>query len=210
MSTKWEDLHHAEINNNASYIKEQTLVSENDRLVKKITSRLWISKQVTYELVLNKTIISKSDLKKELLELNLHAKDKEKINSLIANKSELKEIFEELNSLKFLEKENQQQDTKMRIADLRDWIQLEKSDKYEIASNSYAVADKLFSPELLNKIENPEHIWHHLAWAAIWSIDLTYTARLLWKDLIMWIVKTPVDIYKIARWKAEIDSFKNV
>lgn len=209
MSTEWENLSSAKkIKNSSSYINEQIMISENDKLVNKITSKLWISNQVAYELALHKTINSINDLKKELSELNINKDKNTKIDSIISNQNSLKEILEELNSLKFLQNEIKLA-AKMKIADLRDWIKLEKSDDYKIASADW-ISSKFILSEKHARIEAWESIWDNLSWLMFWSIDTAYSLWKYWKDLLVWIAKTPVDLYKIVTWKAEIDSFKNV
>lgn len=209
MSTEWENLSSAKkIKNSSSYINEQIMISENDKLVNKITSKLWISNQVAYELALHKTINSINDLKKELSELNINKDKNTKIDSIISNQNSLKEILEELNSLKFLQNEIKLA-AKMKIADLRDWIKLEKSDDYKIASADW-ISSKFILSEKHARIEAWESIWDNLSWLMFWSIDTAYSLWKYWKDLLIWIAKTPVDLYKIVTWKAEIDSFKNV
>lgn len=209
MSTEWENLSSAKkIKNSSSYINEQIMISENDKLVNKITSKLWISNQVAYELALHKTINSINDLKKELSELNINKDKNTKIDSIISNQNSLKEILEELNSLKFLQNEIKLA-AKMKIADLRDWIKLEKSDDYKIASADW-ISSKFILSEKHARIEAWESIWDNLSGLMFWSIDTAYSLWKYWKDLLIWIAKTPVDLYKIVTWKAEIDSFKNV
>jgi hypothetical protein len=179
--------------------KEIILWEQKNKMINSLAGKLWISSESAKKLSNLKTLTDISVLKKELTKINV---DKTKFDE----NSELKQILEEIRNIQKL-REEQKSKSRIEIASLKEW--LEQISEYKINS-SYTVSDKLFSSELLNKIENPEHLWHNLAWAAIWSIDTVYKAWIYTKDLAIWIIKTPVDLYKLATWKATTDSFKNV
>lgn len=170
-----------------------------DTWIKELWEKLWISSESAKKLSELKTITDISILKNELSKLNVD-------NSKFDETNEQDEIFSKINEIREA-RENLQNEAKKQVASLKEW--LEKVTEYKINQNN-SISSKLFSSELLAKVENPEHIWHNLIWWFIWTLDTWYSLANYTKDLVIWIAKTPVDLYKIATKKAEIDSFKNI
>ena len=75
-------------------------------------------------------------------------------------------------------------------------------DTYSPKKQNY-LSSKLFGNKLLNRAENPKNILDEALWLIIWIID---SIAVIWnfsKDLVVWIVTFPKDIYD------EIKSKKN-
>jgi hypothetical protein len=175
-----------------SRAKVELNIQENEmKLINNLATKLWISRESTDKLIKFDTSRGIDALKEELSSIKVEEKK-------FDEKNEIDEIVESIQRIQNLQRALTEK-SRIEIASLRDWIKLEKSDDYKIASNSYAISNKLFSSELLNKIENPEHLWHNLVWAFIWSIDTIYKALIYTKDLAIWIAKSPVDLYKLLR-----------
>lgn len=203
----------SELNNNeklryfSKANKEIILWRRENEMINSLADKLQISNESAVKLAnlristdINKF---KEDLKKELNKMNVN-------ESEFDTDEELNDIIIKIQNIQNLIKESRSK-TRIEIASFSDALkkELEKLDDYKIASSDW-ISSKFISNERLAKIESGETLWDNLAWAAIWSIDTVYSIWNYWKDLLVWIAKTPVDLYKIATQKAEIDSFKNV
>ena len=69
---------------------------------------------------------------------------------------------------------------------------------------------KYLSDETIRQINNPNNISQNLKWLSIWLFESIAITWKLWYDLIMWLIKTFNDLYKIISWKAEYEWFKNI
>lgn len=199
----------SEINNNEKLRglsranKEIILGQEKNNMINSLAWRLWISRESTIKLSNLKTITDISVLKNELSKINV---DKTKYDE----KEELEQIFNEIKNIQNLIKESKSK-TRIEIASFSDELKanLEIMHEYKISSSDW-ISSKFISNERLAKIEAWETFWDNMAWTAIWSVDTVYSIWKYGKDLLVWIAKTPVDLYKIVTKQAEIDSFKNV
>ena len=69
---------------------------------------------------------------------------------------------------------------------------------------------KYLSDETIRQINNPNNISQNLKWLSIWLFESIAITWKLWYDLIIWLIKTFNDLYKIISWKAEYEWFKNI
>ena len=69
---------------------------------------------------------------------------------------------------------------------------------------------KYLSDETIRQINNPNNVSQNLKWLSIWLFESIAITWKLWYDLIMWLIKTFNDLYKIISWKAEYEWFKNI
>ena len=69
---------------------------------------------------------------------------------------------------------------------------------------------KYLSDETIRQINNPNNVSQNLKWLSIWLFESIAITWKLWFDLIIWLIKTFNDLYKIISWKAEYEWFKNI
>ena len=69
---------------------------------------------------------------------------------------------------------------------------------------------KYLSDETIRQINNPNNVSQNLKWLSIWLFESIAITWKLWYDLIIWLIKTFNDLYKIISWKAEYEWFKNI
>lgn len=187
----------AKNNNEAKIIIEKNKETLTDNLAKK----LWISRETTDKLIKFDTENSIEKLKQELSKIK--SIDKTKFDE---NK-ELIEIKNTIKQIQFLQNEITSK-SRLEIASLNDSLK-EQIESYKISSN-FPLSSKIFSPDFIKKAQNWESISDNLAGFTIWTTDSIYELWKITKDLLVWVIKSPVDLYKIVTWKAETDSFKNV
>lgn len=179
--------------------KEIILWQQKNEMINSLAWKLWISSKSAKKLSELKTITNISILKKELEKIKV---DENKYDET----EELNKIFNEIQNIQFLQNELKSK-SRVEIASLKE--QLEIIPEYKIASEN-SISNKFTSSEYLAKIVTWETFWDNLAWVIFWSADSIYSLWTYAKDLAFWIVKSPIDLYKIVTWKAETDSFKNV
>lgn len=179
--------------------KDIVLWKQKDKMINSLAWKLWISSESAKKLSELKTITDISILKKELGRIKV---DEDKYDET----EELNQIFNEIQNIQFLQNELKSK-SRVEIASLKE--QLEIIPEYKIVSED-SISNKFTSSEYLARIETWETFWDNLVWVMFWSADSIYSLWNYAKDLAFWIVKSPVDLYKLATWKAEIDSFKNV
>lgn len=187
----------AKNNNEAKIIIEKNKETLTDNLAKK----LWISRETTNELIKFDTENSIEKLKQELSKIK--SIDKTKFDE---NK-ELVEIRNTIKQIQFLQNEITSK-SRLEIASLNDSLK-EQIELYKISS-TFPLSSKIFSPEFINKAQNPKSFTDNLAAFTVRTTDSVYESWKITKDLFVWVIKSPIDLYKIATWKAETDSFKNV
>ena len=72
------------------------------------------------------------------------------------------------------------------------------------------LSNKVFSPSLMDRVNNPQNIWDNILGAGIWLINTTEEIIATLYNIWAGIIKTPYHIYMIVSWKADYDWFKNI
>lgn len=173
-----------------------SIEKEEQKLIKKLWDKLGISKESALALSELKTIKNKNDLRKELERIEVKT---EKYNE----EKELNDIEDILNKIKDL-RENIHTKARIEIASLNETLR-EKLEKEKIDNNTW-ISGKIFSKDFIQKAID----WDKFAWIIVWWVDSTYRLWVLGKDLLVWLVKLPSDLYKLATKKAEYNWFKDI
>lgn len=160
------------------------------KLKQEIEENFWIEEKDLKELIKSKTSESIELLKVEMLNKNKNFW-KEKIN----------ELFEKINEIKQILKENSQNEIE----------KLKKQVEESINVNNFTNDLEKYLPRKLLKVaKNPEKPHEHLIWASLWIANSTFAAFETIAKIWVWIIKTPYDLYLLASWKWELKNIKKV
>lgn len=183
-------------------VSEEIAISiekQEQKLLEKLWVKLWISKESAKSLSELKSIKNRADLRKELKSLDV-------AESKFDEEKELDEIQDLLNQINGL-REQIHSNSRVEIASLNELLKEGLETKQ---SDNNSLSKKVFSEEYLAKIQKWEKFSDNLIWASIWAIDSVYKLWVFTKDVWIWIIKFPYDLYKIATKKSEYDWFKDM
>lgn len=148
---------------------------------------------------------------KESIKKLLNLEDKIKNNTdIIKLEEELKNLSSHLSEEKKKEFLLAINWAKEILKNSKDLIQDIKEDLNIFSSEDWKFTTKLFGKKLLNKWKNPKKISDQFIGWSIWLFNSSEAVAKISVKLLIWIWKTIPDIYKIFKWKATYDWFKNM
>lgn len=114
------------------------------------------------------------------------------INEIVELRSELIRTTKE--KIKFVQK------------DYTDWIDASE----HLSDPKDFLISKYLSPKTIERCKNPQNFTDHAVWLGVW---LAESCAVAWKfawEIVIWIIRFPIDLYLILTWKAEYNWWKKM
>jgi len=97
----------------------------------------------------------------------------------------------------------------LKLRNLQEALRTQLSDlRQEVSDNDMqlAMTGGLYSPSFREKLNNPEHAGHQIAWLWAGAVESIAVAGKFTGETILGVVKIPYDLYQVVTGKAEIES----
>lgn len=114
------------------------------------------------------------------------------INEIVKLRAELIKTTKE--KIKFVQK------------DYTDWIDVSE----HLSDPNNFLISKYLSPRTMERCKNPQNFADHAVWLWVWFAEsCAVTWKFVW-EVVIWIIRFPIDLYLILAWKAEYRWWKKM
>lgn len=83
-------------------------------------------------------------------------------------------------------------------------------ERYAPEKHEYKINKKIFSPDLLYRVQNPKNIWEYVMWLWIWVIDSAETVIVFSYKLWEGILLSPYHFYLLLTGKGSYHGIKKI
>lgn len=177
-------------------------------LSREIAKEFSLSQSESEELVNSSNIDTKFELEAKLNSFQT------KWENIISKKEEILEklLFMIIEARKQIEESKKSQEVLVKnestlsIAELQKNLELNKLQKKLEPNNennkTASFIERKLPLKMVKAFKNPTNFHENLGWLCLWVANSSEACLKVSKDILFWIVKTPVDIYSIFKWDA--------